>query len=178
MAEYLNGGPADAGTLEGKFGTFLNGVMSDYKWSILFGYLESQNQIVNHYIPDPLLQDERDLLAYVKAFGQRFTVAATDNAQRRQFTSWNNQKTALDQDLTPPGNIPANSELGPDIGRSGYSVRFISFRSLVAGGRGTNDRDSPDTSWSNPFNRFDAGGGRTHPGRPRKSASLGPFRPL
>ncbi len=159
VAEYLNGGPADAGTLEGKFGSFLNGVMSDAKWAILFGYLESQNQVVNHYIPDPLLNDERDLLGYVKAFGQRYTVAATPNAQRRQLTSWNNQKTARDQDLQPPGNIPMNSELGPDIGRSGYSVRFISFRSLAAGGTGTNDPVSPDTNWSNPFSRFDAGGG-------------------
>lgn len=159
VEEYLNGGPADAGTLEGKFGQFLSAVMSDYKWGVLFGYLEGQNQVQNLYIPDPMLSDNPDLLSYAQNYGRRFTVAGMPNAQRRQFTSWNNQKTSADQDLQPPGNIPQNSELGPDIGRSGYSVRFVSFRSLESGGRGTNDPIMPNMEWSNPFPRFQAGGG-------------------
>lgn len=158
VAEYLNGGPADAATLEGKFSDILGRVMSDARWQQLFGYLESQNEVVNHYIPDPMLNDEPELLSYVRSFGQRYTVAASGNGQRRQLTSWNNQKTSLDQDLTS-GSIPQNSELGPDIGRSGYSVRFVSFRSLANGGRGTNDPIMPDMSWNNPFSRFNAGGG-------------------
>jgi hypothetical protein len=134
--------------------------MSDLKWSILFGYLEGQNGVQNHYIPDPMLNDEPDLVNYARSFGQRYTVAGMPNAQRRQFTSWNNQKTALDQDLGAGTSIPPNSELGPDIGRSGYSVRFISFRALGAGGRGTNDPIMPNMEWSNPFSRLDAGGAK------------------
>ena len=160
MEEYLNGGPADAGTLEGKFGDFLSGVMSDYKWSILFGYLQAKNEVVNHYIPDPTMSDNPDLLSYAQSFGQRYTVAGTSNYERRQMTSWNNQKTSQDQDLAAGTAIPQNSELGPDIGRSGYSVRFVSFRSLEAGGRGTNDPIMPDMQWSNPFPRLDAGGAK------------------
>lgn len=160
VEEYLNGGPADATTLEGKFGSFLNGangVLSDAKWSVLFSYLDSQDQIATHYIPDPLLNDEPELLNYARQHGQKYTVAASPNAQRRQLTSWNSQKTSQDQDLAS-GNIPFNSELGPDIGRSGYSVRFVSFQSLKAGGRGTNDPIMPDMMWSNPFSRVEAGG--------------------
>lgn len=160
VEEYLNGGAADATTLEGKFGNFLQGVMSDIKWGSLFGYLESQNEVTNHYIPDPLLTDNQDLTNYARNFGRRFTVAGMEMAQRRQLTSWNNQKTSADQDMGAGTAIPQGSELGPDIGRSGYSVRFVSFRTLAAGGRGTNDPIMPDMMWSNPFNRFDAGGAK------------------
>jgi hypothetical protein len=161
VEEYLNGGPADAKTLEGKFGAFLGGVMNDAKWAVLFGYLEgTSNELVNANIPDPMLNDDPELLGYARSRGQRWTVAASPNAQRRGLTSWNNQKTALDQDLGAGTSIPRNSELGPDIGRSGYSVRFISFRALQSGGRGTNDKIMPDMEWSNPFNRMDAGGAK------------------
>ena len=135
--------------------------MSDAKWGVLFGYLESQNQVQKHFIPDPTLADNQDLVRYAKAYGQRYTVAGMPNAQRRQLTSWNNQKTALDQDLGAGTAIPQNSELGLDIGRSGYSVRFVSFRSLQSGGRGTNDPIMPDMQWSNPFNRLEAGGAKS-----------------
>ncbi len=171
VEEYLNGGPADKGTLDGKFGSFLQGVMSDYKWSQLFSYLEAKNEIVNHYVPDPMLNDEVELLAYARSFGRRYTVAGMEMGQRRQMTSWNNQKTSQDQDLGSATSIPQNSELGPDIGRSGYSVRFISFRALAAGGRGTNDPIMPDMQWSNPFTRLDAGGAKA-----RIESDLGKIR--
>lgn len=160
VEEWLNGGPADAPSLDGKYADFLGAMMSDAKWAVLFGYLQAKNEVVNAYIPDPTLSDNRDLLTYAQAYGKRFTVAATGNYQRRQFTSWNNTKTSADQDLGSGTAIPANSELGPDIGRSGYSVRFVSFKALEQGGRGTNDPVMPDMQWSNPFPRFDAGGGK------------------
>jgi hypothetical protein len=161
VEEYLNGGPVDAPTARGKFDAWLGQYMSPAKWAGLFGYLQgNSNEVVNINIPDPMINDDPGLLSYIKGFGQNYTVAAMPNAQRRQLTSWNNQKTSMDQDLAPPGNIPQNSELGPDIGRSGYSVKFVSFRSLEAGGPGTNDKIMPDMMWSNPFNRFDAGGAK------------------
>jgi len=43
------------------------------------------------------------------------------------------------------------------MGRSGYSVRFLSFATLRGGGRATNDPDQVGLQWSNPFDRFDAG---------------------
>lgn len=153
VAEYLNGGPASAATLEGKFGAFLQGVMSDAKWAILFGYMQANDGINVHYIPDPLLNDEPALVNFARGNGGKYTVAGMDSAQRRQLTSWNNQKTSQDQDL----NIPEASELGPDIGRSGYSVRFISFKALTSGGLGSNDPIMPGLRWSNPFSRLNGG---------------------
>ncbi|MGE3260990.1 MAG: pilus assembly protein TadG-related protein [Bacteriovoracia bacterium] len=154
VAGYLVGDITQRDTLErGPFAAFLAAVMSDDKWAALFGFMESQNQMRHHFIPDPLLNDEPELLSYVKGIGPRFTVAGMSQPQRRQLTSWNNQKTALDADL----GIAANSELGLDIGRSGYSVRFVSFKTLQAGGRATNDPSQIGLQWSNPFNRFGAG---------------------
>jgi len=157
VEEWLNGGPSDAPSLEGKYADSMGAMLSDAKWAFLFAYLQAQNEINNAFIPDPTLSDSRDLLSYAQTYGKRFTVAATANYQRRQFTSWNNTKTSADQDLGSSGAIPANSELGPDIGRSGYSVKFVSFRSLEQGGRGTNDPVMPDMQWNNPFPRLDAG---------------------
>jgi hypothetical protein len=160
VAQYLAGGVVDESTLDGRFREFLDGVMSDQRWAVLFGFLEARNQVVNHYIPDPMLNDSDvlPLLRYAQGDtnGRLYTVAGMPAAQRRQLTSWNNQKTSLDQDLAA-GAIPPQSELGPDIGRSGYSVRFVSFRTLANGGRGTNDPIMPDRGWSNPFERLDAG---------------------
>ncbi|MGZ3710145.1 MAG: hypothetical protein ACXVBE_00235, partial [Bdellovibrionota bacterium] len=165
---YLSGDIRQSGTLDdGPFGCFMSGkncppgtpatfqgVLGDINWAELYGYLDSSQQMRVHLIPDPLLNDEPNLLAYARAVGSRFTVAATaDTAQKRQLTSWNNQKTALDADL----DVPANSELGLDIGRSGYSVRFVSFTNLQAGGRATNDPDLAGSMWSNPFTRLNAG---------------------
>ncbi|MGZ3702840.1 MAG: pilus assembly protein TadG-related protein [Bdellovibrionota bacterium] len=161
VEEWLNGGPEDAPSLEGKYADFMQGVMSDAKWAVLFGYLQLHNETVNVSIPDPTLSANRNLLTYAQSFGQRYTVAGSPNYERRQMTSWNNQKTSADQDLGSGTAIPANSELGPDIGRSGYSVKFVSFRSLEAGGRGTNDPLMPDMQWSNPFPRLDAGGAKS-----------------
>lgn len=154
VGQYLESDITDADTIgRGPFAIFLNAVLGDEKWNSLLGYIDSQNQMRYHFIPDPLLNDEADLLSYVKAVGGRFTVAGMPQAQRVQMTSWNNQKTALDTEL----GIPANSELGLDIGRSGYSVRFVSFKTLQTGGRATNDPNQTGLQWSNPFVRLNAG---------------------
>lgn len=138
---------------QGPFKVLLDSVLDDSKWALLQGSMEAQNQLRYHYIPDPLLNDEPDLVAYARSVGQNYTVAGMPQSQRRQLTSWNNQKTALDADL----DVPANSELGLDIGRSGYSVKFVSFKTLRAGGRATNDPNQIGVQWTNPFGRLNAG---------------------
>ncbi|MCO5143513.1 MAG: pilus assembly protein TadG-related protein [Oligoflexia bacterium] len=150
--QNLVGSIADELTLRGQFQAFLDAVLSDASWANLFNYMDSTDQVRNHYIPDPLLNDEPDLRQYAKLYGSRYTVAGMDQDQRRQMTSWNNQKTAADTAL----GIQPESELGLDIGRSGYSVRFISFDSLRTGGRTTNDPEI-GVDWTNPFDRLDAG---------------------
>lgn len=153
VGEYLIGDLKQRDTLLGPFKVFLDGVMSDDKWAALNGYLESTKQVLMHHVPDPLLNDEPELLAFVRSEGARYTVAGMPLAQRRQFTSWNNQKTASDGVEL---GIPPNSELGVDIGRSGYSVRFVSFKLLQAGGKATNDANLVGSQWSNPFQRLNA----------------------
>jgi Putative Flp pilus-assembly TadE/G-like len=158
VEEYLLGGPIDKKSSDAsKFDYFKSVFFNDLKWAGLFGFMDAEGQYYRTLIPDPLLNDDPDLLAFVKSVGQRFTVAASPNAQLSQLTSWNNQKTSSDQDLPGGGGIPANSELGPDIGRSGYSVRFVSFKALQSGGQGTNDPIQPNEAWNNPFPRVNAG---------------------
>lgn len=154
VMRYLDGDLASSNTLNGPFSAFVTSILSPQSMGALYDYLQTNNLDAAHLVPDPLLNDEPDLLSYVKNNGQRFTVAATVDAQKRQLTSWNNQKTSSDSD--PNLGIPPESELGPDIGRSGYSVRFVSFASLAAGGRSTNDPEI-DVSWTSPFSRLDAG---------------------
>jgi hypothetical protein len=162
VEEWLYGeaGPEDAAKAEGKYADSIGVFLNDAKWAVLFNYLNTKNEVQVAFIPDPILTDNPDLLSYAQTFGQRFTVAGMPDYQRRQFTSWNNQKTSVDQDLGGGASIPANSELGPNIGRSGYSVKFVSFRSLIKGGPATNDPLMPDMQFSNPFPRFDGGGGK------------------
>lgn len=155
ILRYIAGAVTGTQTLENQpqFRAFKEFMLSDAMFSILFDFMD-QNRLVNtHIIPDPLLNDQPDILNYARAVGQRFTVAGMQSPQRRQLTSWNTQKTASDVD----NDVSANSELGPNVGRSGYSVRFISFNSLKAGGAAGNDPLQPG-SWDNPFNRLDAGG--------------------
>lgn len=151
----LVGDADDAGTTSGAdFLPFLNYIMDDSKFAILTDYLSTSRETIFHYIPDPLLTDEPDLAAYARAVGAKWTVAGMSDPYKRQLTSWNTQKTSADG---PELNIEANSELGPDMGRSGYSVRFVSFASLRAGGRATNDADMVGIQWTNPLDRLDAG---------------------
>lgn len=161
VGSYLSGTIADADTIKkGAFYQFLmgdgsdpdSGVLTDAKWEVLQQYLKASRQIYLHYIPDPMLTDEPELQAYARAEGRRYTVAGMPDPYKRQLTSWNNQKTAADAG-DANFNIPENSELGLNIGRSGYSVRFMSFAALKAGGLGTNDpRDQKE--WTNPLERF------------------------
>lgn len=161
VGSYMAGSLMDEATIKQQaFYQFLygdgkdpeSGVLTDTKFEILQQYLKASRQIYLHYIPDPLLSDEKELVAYAKAEGVRYTVAGMPESYKRQLTSWNNQKTAADAGDSNFG-IPENSELGLNIGRSGYSVRFVSFAALKAGGLGTNDpRDQKN--WINPLERF------------------------
>jgi hypothetical protein len=156
MAQYMVADLNDKATLEGKFKEFMDALISDNQVNLLTNYISETREDNFHFIPDPMLGDEPDLVAYAQAVGSRWTVAGIhDKAYRRQLTSWNNQKTSADSDL----DIEPNSELGPDIGRSGYSVRFISFSSLKNGGQATNDPRLVGIQWTNPLERMDAGGG-------------------
>lgn len=155
--QYMYQDIKDAETLDKQpaFKAFLDGVLSDDRFAFLSSYINESRENLFHFIPDPLLSDEPDLQAYAKAVGARYTVAGMQNAYKRQLTSWNNQKTASDG---PSMGIEENSELGLDIGRSGYSVRFISFDSLKKGGQATNDPLQVGIQWTNPLDRLDGGG--------------------
>ncbi|RZA09768.1 MAG: hypothetical protein EOP11_00575 [Proteobacteria bacterium] len=158
---YLAGSILDEETIKkGPFMQFLegnktdpdSGVLTDIKFEVLQQYLKASRQIYLHFIPDPMLSDEPQLQAYARAVGQKYTVAGMPQAYKRQLTSWNNEKTSANAG-DASFNIPENSELGPNTGRSGYSVRFVSFAALKAGGLGSNDpRDQK--SWTNPLERF------------------------
>lgn len=155
ILRYLEGDLVGKQTLEDdpKFKAYKDGQLSDAAFARLFAYMETTDQVSYHDIPDPMLNDEPDLVNYAKNQGARFTVAGMAQGQKRQLTSWNNHKTAADTDA----GIEPNSELGLDSGRSGYSVRFISFATLMAGGKGSNDPETP-ASWDNPFSRLDING--------------------
>ena len=150
---YLEGGIDGSITLDNdpKFKAFKDAILSDTRFGELFAYMEKNKLVESHLVADPLLNDDPSLLNYARANGQRFTVAASPDGQKRQLTSWNNQKTSGDPEKTPP-----NSELGVDMGRNGYSVRFVSMASLLAGGRASND-PAVTANWENPFTRLDAG---------------------
>ena len=77
-------------------------------------------------------------------------MAGRPAGQRRQLTSWNTQKTATNIGIEP------GSELGPLMGRAGYSVRFVSFQSLIEGGLASNDGA---VNWDDPFARINPDGG-------------------
>lgn len=152
---FLVGDEKDKETLAGAdFLPLLEFLMSDAKFGALTNYINGTRETIFHYIPDPLLTDEPALQNYARSVGSRWTVAGMQGAYKRQLTSWNNQKTAADG---PELGIEANSELGLDMGRSGYSVRFVSFSSLRAGGRATNDPQLVGIQLSNPLERLDAG---------------------
>lgn len=157
---YLVADVDDMDTLEGaQFKAFLETIMSDARFSVLTDYMNATKETTFHYIPDPMLSDVPELEAYAQSVGRKWTVAGMDNSYQRQLTSWNNQKTAADSDAV--GGIQPNSELGLDMGRSGYSVKFTSFSSLKKGGVGTNDPGQVGSSWTNPLERLDAGGAAT-----------------
>ncbi len=157
--QYLVADAKDRESLEsGRFAEFLSIIQSDAKFGLLQGYLRNSKETIFHYIPDPMLTDEPQLQAYARSYGRRFTVAGMEDPYKRQLTSWNNQKTAADTN-NPNMGIESNSELGLDMGRSGYSVRFVSFSSLKSGGKGTNDPQLAGVQWTNPLERFNGGNG-------------------
>lgn len=155
VLRYLVGDLSGTITLEDdpKFKAYKDGQLSDAAFARLFAYMEDTDQVTFHNIPDPMLNEEPDLVNYAKLNGSKFTVAGMQQGQKKQLTSWNTHKTSSDTD----SGIEPNSELGLDSGRSGYSVRFISFASLLAGGKGSNDPETQAT-WENPFSRLDISG--------------------
>lgn len=155
VSQYMQGDIGAQDSLGGAaFKPLLDAVLSDQRFAALRDFLTTTRETLFHFIPDPLLTDEPALVSYAKAVGRKWTVAGMDEPYRRQLTSWNNQKTAADG---AEMGVEGNSELGLDMGRSGYSVRFISFASLKAGGQSTNDPALVGTQWSNPLERLNAG---------------------
>jgi hypothetical protein len=113
--------------------------------------LRNLGQDRSHFIPDPLISDDPQLMNYALQEGRKFTVAGKQN-QLRQLTSWNNQKSATN------AGVEAGSELGPGVGRSGYSVRFVSFDHLIKAGISSNDGGGVNNRWSDPFARINPSG--------------------
>lgn len=140
---FLNPGDTNA-ELEAIKANYLN----DANLTLLEGFLRGLGQDRSHFISDPILLDDPDLRNYALREGQKYTVAGKQG-QLRQLTSWNTQKTS-----TYPG-IEAGSELGPGIGRAGYSVRFVNFHSLTQGGIASNDGN---IQWTDPFARINPSG--------------------
>lgn len=129
----------------------INQQLSDANFDVLFSYMRDRSLDRYHLIPDPILRDRPDLLNFARGNGgQRYTVAAMANDQRRQLTSWNTTKTA-----GHGGGSYNNSELGEGFGRSGYSVKMVSFRTLLNGGPAGNDEN---VAYDNPFDRYLSGG--------------------
>jgi hypothetical protein len=159
VMQYLEGDLLASETLSSsQFRAFLDAMMDDSRVAALTDYIQATKETVFHYIPDPLLTDEPNLAAYARSVGAKWTVAGMSDPYKRQLTSWNTQKTASDG---PEQGIEPNSELGLDMGRSGYSVKFMSFTSLRAGGRTTNDPGMIGMQWTNPLQRLDAGSAAT-----------------
>lgn len=150
VLEYLSGETSSQGPAD-KYSDFIESVMSQDALDALLGYLENYHYDKAHPIPDPLLNDAPLALRYAKEQGgQNYTVAAMDNAQRRQLTSWSNKKlSAIGQ-----------GELSPSLklGRSGYSVKFISFHSLGESVPASNDPNLSSEMPDNPLQRLDFGG--------------------
>lgn len=135
-----------AGASSPFFGVMQNDYLTDDNFANLFAFMQTNGFDMNHPVLDPLLQDNPTLLAFIRGMGgERFTVAASPQGQLFQMSSWNSQKTASD--------VLPQSELGLGIGRSGYSVRFVSFQQLAEGGQGSTDPDSAG-SFNNPLTRL------------------------
>ncbi len=149
VQEMLSGTFND--TIEGddRFMTLNKHLFSEESFAELLGFLQTNYFDRNHPIPDPLLRDDPNLRAYAEQVGSKFTVTALPTATKSQLTSWNNRKSTADTD--------SQGERAPDIGRSGYSVRFVSFSSLRAGGRGSTD-PLVSENWEDPFSRVDVSG--------------------
>lgn len=135
------------------------GLFTDDNFADLFGWMEASGFNIAYPVLDPLLQDDPALLNTVIGInGARYTVAAMPQFQRLQLTSWNTDKTSAE--------VRPESELGTQGGRSGYSVRFVSFQQLAEGGQSSTDPDNPG-SFANPFSRLGGGGGSTQTDLPK-----------
>ncbi len=153
VQEYLNGslvGQASINAGSSFYQFYMKTVLGDDAFTALFDYLAEKKLVNFHPILDPLLNNRPEIVSWAKANGgARFTVAAMPNGQKRQLTSWNNYKNAVGSGLNSP------NEMDLHTGRAGYSVRFVSFPSLTAGGRSSND-PAVTTNFPNPFSLLDA----------------------
>lgn len=121
--------------------TYLN----DSNFQQLEQFLIRTGTLRVHLMPDPILRDVPRIRAYAQNEGRDFSVAGQAQAQLKQLTSWNTTKSAGQAQT-------AGTELGRDIGRNGYSVRFVAFRNLINEGISTNDRPAP--FYDDPFSRL------------------------
>ena len=127
--------------------------LTDDLFTQVEGFLTSTNRDKYYFIPDPILLGEPDILNYARnsPYGRDYTVAARDQEEaiKTQLTSWNTVKSASSHDGELIG------ELGHNLGRAGYSVRFVAFRNLRRGGLGSNDEDN--IFYHSPFTRISPG---------------------
>jgi hypothetical protein len=123
--------------------------LDDDRLTQLLNFITANGFDKGHAIPDPMLNDVSQALRYARTNGARYTVAAMDNAAQRQLTSWSSHKNPKDR----------TGELDPRayLGRSSYSVRLFSFKSLGENLKSTNDDTIGETA-SNPLTRLDMGG--------------------
>ena len=111
---------------------------SNFQGTLAFLRATGQDQV--HPIPNPILNDNNALLNYARS---EFTVFGP-GAIRSQLTSWNTIKSSAND----------GGELGPLVGRSGYSVRFVGFSNLRGGGLASNDGS---VNYTDPFARLSPG---------------------
>lgn len=148
-AMFTTAGFLNTGSEATELDVLMDSYLAPANFQLLEGFLRNLGQDRAHFIPDPILLDNPELMNYALSEGRKYTVAGRPEGQRRQLTSWNTQKTAA-QDTIPP-----ESELGPGMGRAGYSVRLVSFQSLIQGGLASNDGQ---IRWTDPFARINPSG--------------------
>lgn len=127
VIEYIDSN----GQMNAVFANLIISLLDENHFNNLQAYM--QNPSYGEYqktqpIPDPMLNDLPSVLLYARgAGGENYTVAAMPNAQQKQFTSWYNQHFP-DAGNASQGTGELNRNL--HLGRSSYSVRFLSFDSL------------------------------------------------
>lgn len=145
---FTTAGFLNPGDSNDELNTIKAAYLNPANFRLFEGFLRNLGQDQVHFISNPILRDDPQLEAFATRFGQRYTVAGKQN-QLRQLTAWNTTKSSTHQDGAPPGN-----ELEAGRGRAGYSVRFIAFGALTAGGLGSNDGQ---VQFTDPFARINPG---------------------
>lgn len=145
----LNSGVLAAGEQNLDMAPIVAEQFSNPRLVLMERFLRELGQDQSHFIPNPLLLDDPELAQYALVAGRNYTVAGKPN-QLRQLTSWNTIKSSTHDDPSPPGH-----ELEANMGRAGYSVKFVAFQNLGSGGVGSNDDGK---EYSDPFERINPSG--------------------